>query len=57
MSLIGAEFAFNQEFRAAVAQRIRSKGHKNTYSWLIEAQAHPAVAAALIRNVMRREGW
>ena len=56
MNLIPADFS--PEFRADVVFRIkRLGGPHRTLEGMLEAGFHPSFARALVRSIMRREGW
>lgn len=56
MSLIPCEFG--TDFRADVVFRIkRLGGPHRTLNGMLEAGFHPSFARALVRSIMRREGW
>lgn len=47
---------FSPEFRSDIAAYIKRFGHRAAEKQL-SGQAHPAFVRALIRSIIRKEGW
>lgn len=55
MNIIPA--AFDPTFRAQVAQQIRYYGIERVEKMLLASEFHPSFAKAIIRSIIRKEGW
>lgn len=48
---------FNLGFRIQVVGNIKSFGIGKTEQWMLDGGFHPAFVKAIIKNVIRKEGW
>lgn len=48
---------FDLEFRAKVVYLIKTGGHIQTTNELVDGGWSPVFAKALVKNILRKEGW
>lgn len=48
---------FTPSFREIVAKHIKYHGVKRAYDSLVSTNVHPAFARAIVRSIIRKEGW